>query len=141
MNMQFPPCLGPVGHSPCMCLNHTKCHSVVHTYTCVCAKSLQSWLTNSLRPYGLACQAPLSVGFSRQEYGVSCHAFLQGIFLTQGSNPRLLHLLHWQVGSLLLTPPEKPIHMYMNIYICVYTCIYINMILQSQLMMSFLAQT
>ena len=26
--------------------------------------------------------------------GVSCHAFLQGIFLTQGSNPCLLCLLH-----------------------------------------------
>ena len=36
------------------------------------------------------------------------HALLQGIFLTQGSNPRLLHLLHWQVGSLPLVPPGKP---------------------------------
>ena len=40
--------------------------------------------------------------------GVGCHALLQGIFLTQGSNPRLLCLLHWQVGSLPLTPPRKP---------------------------------
>ena len=31
--------------------------------------------------------------------GVGCHALLQGIFPTQGSNLRLLHLLHWQVGS------------------------------------------
>ena len=30
--------------------------------------------------------------------GVGCHTLLQGIFPTQGSNPRLLHLLHWQVG-------------------------------------------
>ena len=30
---------------------------------------------------------------------MSCHALLQGIFLTQGSNPSLFHLLHWQVGS------------------------------------------
>ena len=27
----------------------------------------------------------------------------RGIFLTQGSNPHLLHLLHWQVDSLLLS--------------------------------------
>ena len=27
--------------------------------------------------------------------GVGCHAFLQGIFLTQGSNPCLLCLLSW----------------------------------------------
>ena len=39
--------------------------------------------------------------------GVGCHALLQGIFLTQGSNLHLLCLLHWQVGSLLLVPPGK----------------------------------
>ena len=33
---------------------------------------------------------------------------LQGIFPTQGSNPHLLHLLHWQVGSLPPEPPKKP---------------------------------
>ena len=31
--------------------------------------------------------------------GVGCHTLLQGIFLTQGSNPGLLHLLHWQADS------------------------------------------
>ena len=39
--------------------------------------------------------------------GVGCCALLQGIFLTQGSNPCLLHLLHWQAGSLSLAPPGK----------------------------------
>ena len=34
---------------------------------------------------------------------------LQGIFLTQGSNPCLLHLLPWQAGSLSLAPPVKPL--------------------------------
>ena len=33
---------------------------------------------------------------------------LQGIFLTQGLNPRLLCLLCWHVGSLLLESREKP---------------------------------
>ena len=37
-----------------------------------------------------------------------CHAFLQGIFLTQGSNLCLLCLLHWKVGSSPLEPPGKP---------------------------------
>ena len=37
--------------------------------------------------------------------GVGCHFLLQGIFLIQGSNPSLLYLLHWQVGSLPLVPP------------------------------------
>ena len=30
---------------------------------------------------------------------VGFHFLLQGIFPTQGSNPHLLHLLHWQAGS------------------------------------------
>ena len=34
---------------------------------------------------------------------MDCHALLQGIFLTQGLNPYLLHLLHWQVDSLSLS--------------------------------------
>ena len=39
--------------------------------------------------------------------GVGCHAQLQGIFLTQGSNLHLLCFLHWQAGSLPLAPPGK----------------------------------
>ena len=36
--------------------------------------------------------------------GGGCHALLQGIFPTQGSKLCLLHLLHWQAGSLPLVP-------------------------------------
>ena len=39
--------------------------------------------------------------------GVGCHALLQGIFLTQGSNSHLLHLLHWQLSSLPLAAPGQ----------------------------------
>ena len=39
--------------------------------------------------------------------GSSVHEIL-GICLTQGLNPCLLHLLHWQVDSLSLAPPSKP---------------------------------
>ena len=56
----------------------------------------------------IACQAPLSMGLSRQEYW-SCHALLQGIFPPQGLNLSLLCLLHWQAGSLPLVPPGKPL--------------------------------
>ena len=38
--------------------------------------------------------------------GVGCHAFLQGIFLTQGSNLDLLHCR--QIFFLPSEPPEKP---------------------------------
>ena len=43
--------------------------------------------------------------------GVRCHFLLQGIFLTQGLNPHLLHLLDWQADSL---PREAPVHHQFN---------------------------
>ena len=39
----------------------------------------------------VALQAPQSMGLSRQNIAVDHHALLQGSFLTQGSNPCLLH--------------------------------------------------
>ena len=42
-----------------------------------------------------------------KNFGVGCHALLQGIFPTQGSNPSLSCLLHWQASSLPLVPPGK----------------------------------
>ena len=41
--------------------------------------------------------------FPDKDTGVGCHFFLQGIFPTQGSNPHLLCLLHWQADSLPLS--------------------------------------
>ena len=67
-----------------------------------------SVVSDSVTVWTLACQASLSMGFSRQEYQSGCHAFLRGIFPTQGSNPCLLRLLHCQVGSLPLVPSGKP---------------------------------
>ena len=72
----------------------------------VCAKSLQSYWT--LRPYGLKLPKLLCPqDFPGKNTGVGCYALLQGIFLTQGSNPYLLSLLHWQMGSLPLAPHGK----------------------------------
>ena len=39
--------------------------------------------------------------------GVGCHALLQGIFVTQGSNSHLLCPLHWLAGSLPLAERNK----------------------------------
>ena len=49
-------------------------------------------------------------GIPDKNTGVGCHALLQGNFPTQGWNPDLLCLLHWQVGSLPIVPPGKPGH-------------------------------
>ena len=38
------------------------------------------------------------------------HFLLQGIFPSQGSNPYLLHLLHWQEDSLPLAPRGKSLN-------------------------------
>ena len=40
--------------------------------------------------------------------GVSCMPSSRESSLTQGLNPHLLCLLHWQAGSLPLVPPGKP---------------------------------
>ena len=45
-------------------------------------------------------------GIRHKNTGVGCHALLQGIFPTQGLNLCLLCLLHWQAGSLPLTPHD-----------------------------------
>ena len=45
--------------------------------------------------------------FPGENTGVGCHALLQGIFPTQGSNPGLPHL---QVNSLLSESPGKPMN-------------------------------
>ena len=59
-------------------------------YSVVCAKS--SIMSNSLIPYGLQPARPLCPWDSPgKNTGVGCHALLQGIFPTQGSNPGLLH--------------------------------------------------
>ena len=50
--------------------------------------------------------------------GVGCHTLLQGIFLTQGLNPHLLHLLDWQMGSLPWAPPGKPLEMFSSVQSC-----------------------
>ena len=52
----------------------------------------------------------------------SCHFFLQGIFLTQGLNPCLLNLKHWQEGSLPIAPPEKPFPQYEVAQSCLTLC-------------------
>ena len=87
---------------------HTHTHTHTHTHMCVLNCFSHVWLFVTL--WTIAHQTLLSVRFSRKEYWSGLQALLQGIFLTQRSNPCLLSLLHWQVGSLPLQPPGKPIY-------------------------------
>ena len=72
-------------------LNSRSCGFVSEYILCVCGRGLvtKSYLT-LVTPW-VAHRVPLSMGFSRKEYWRVCHFLLQGIFLTQGSNPCLLH--------------------------------------------------
>ena len=70
---------------------------------------IHSVISNSLQPHGLSpCRLLCPWNSPGKNPGVGCHFLPQGIFSTQGSNPSLLRLLHWQVGSLPLVPPGKP---------------------------------
>ena len=72
----------------------------VSSCLCVHAKSL-SRVQLFATPWTVAHQAPLSMGFSRQEYWVGCHALLQGIFtITEVASPATPAL---QAGSLPLS--------------------------------------
>ena len=62
---------------------------------CVCVYVYVSCLVTSdsfATPWTIAHQAPLCpLNFSGKDTGGGCHFLLQGIFLTKGSNPDLLH--------------------------------------------------
>ena len=60
-----------------------------------------------MQPTGFLCLW----NFPGKNTGVGCHSFLQRIFLTQGSNPGLLHCRR----SLPSEPPGKPQHL-LNCY-------------------------
>ena len=72
----------------------------------MCAYVLVSQLCRLFAtPQIVACQAPLSTGFSRKEYWSGLPFLLQELFLTQGSN---LSCLHWQADSLPLSHQGGP---------------------------------
>ena len=83
-------------------------------------------------PWTITLQAPLSLGFPSQNTGVDCQVLLHRIFLTQGSNPDLLHCRQspaQQADSLPIEPPRKPIFHYrllqiQNILPCAH-CIFV----------------
>ena len=76
----------------------------VETECQVASVMSQSFVT----PWTVAHQAPLSMGFSRQEYwsGVAMPSSRRSSQLRDGTHVSCL--LPWQVGSLPLAPPGKP---------------------------------
>ena len=84
--------------SACIFMWHSLCVSSFSLFLCVClSKVKEKWscsvISDSLQPHGLYHHTrPLCpLNFLSKNTGVGCHAFLQGIFPTQGLSPRLLH--------------------------------------------------
>ena len=73
----------------------------LYVYVCMSC----SVVSDSANLWTVAHQAPLSMGFLRQEDWSGLPFLPHGIFLTQGLNP---HLLHWQVDSLSLSHQGSP---------------------------------
>ena len=69
---------------------------------CMHAQSLSS-VQLFVTAWTAACQAPLSIGLSQQEYWSGLPFPPPEISLTQGSNSYLLQLLHWPPNSLPLS--------------------------------------
>ena len=85
-------------------------HKTRYYCTCACVLSCFSHVRIFVTLRTVVLQAPLSMGFSRQECwsGLPCPP--RGIFLTQGLNP---HLLHWQVDSLHQSHQGSPVPTYL----------------------------
>ena len=93
-----------------MCAVHAKCFSHVQL---------------SVKLWTVAHRAPLSMGFSRQEYWSGLYVLLQGVFPIQVSNLHIFCLLHCQVCSLpyLGSTQEAP-YIYVCVCVCVCVCVY-----------------
>ena len=75
----------------------------------MCARVCEftSVMSNSLGPNGPKLTRLCPWGSPGKNTGVSCHALLQSIFLTQGQTHVSEVYLHWREGSLPLVPPGK----------------------------------
>ena len=116
-----------VGYSP-QGHNESDTTELAHSYISVhaCMLSCFSHVRFFETLWMVACQAPLSMGFSRQEYWSGLPFPPQGIFPSQGWKPHLVHLLNckwilycWATGF---------IYIYIYIYnLCFDKAIHIEM--------------
>ena len=67
-------------------------------------------------PWTAVHQAPLSMGFSRQEYWSGLLFPSPGDIQTQGSNPGLPHCRQTQADTLTSESPGSPVYLYLYLY-------------------------
>ena len=75
---------------------------------CFCCLVTKLWPTLFATPWTVACQAPLSMGFSRQEYWSGLPFPPPGDLPDPGIEPCLLHFLHWQAEFSPLSQQGSP---------------------------------
>ena len=99
----FAPVCSPPTHRPRLVSRRVKHVSQCLKHMCGCVLSLFSRVRLFVTLWTVACEAHLSVGLFQAR-------ILEWVAmpLTQGSNLCLLHILHWQGGSLPLVPPGQP---------------------------------
>ena len=79
----------------CRCRTESRCCTPEHCKATVLACQVALVVSGCLQPCELQPARLLCLWYSPgKNTGADCHAFLQGIFPAQGSNPHLLHLLH-----------------------------------------------
>ena len=91
------------GYWKCACWTNS-----TYVFKNVCVQLL-SHIWPFATPWTIACQAPLSMEFSREEYWSGLPFPSPGALPDPGIEQHLLCLLHWQADSLLLAPPGKPV--------------------------------
>ena len=101
------------------------CNSICHSKNWKCMKypavcvHVVSRVRLFATPWTVAYQAPLSMGFSRQEYWTGLPFPSPGDVPDPGIKPESLHLLYWQVNSLPLHHLRSFIHQYSTGLNCV----------------------
>ena len=93
------------------------------THSSILSPGESSWAEEPGRLQSMGSQSQTQLkqlSMQHTQAGPGCHFLLQGIFLTQRSNPRLLHLRHCQEDSLPLAPSGKPLFSKHNLpkFIC-----------------------
>ena len=88
---------------------------------CVCVCSVVQSCLILVTPWTAAHQAPLSLEFPRQKYWSGLSFPSPGDLLTQGSNPCLLRLVHWQVDLYRWATWEAhTVYIFIDIYFSFY---------------------
>ena len=93
-------------------------------------------MCDSVTPWTIDRQAPLPMGFSRQEYWSGLPFPAPGDLTNPGIKPSLLSLLHWQVDSLPSERSGNPLvgHSRFQIFLFVYRKKYVCLNRQLQYM-------